>query len=204
STFIVSLTPPNDYFGPVAVFGTNDEDSQGGLPLVRVVDQSGEAWIPDPHDKTLRPTYQGEDRIPPSLEQAIDTFLLACAARAARGQDRTHNSMLVHVSRFVDVHDVVHRQVLRHLDVTRALISGHDRTTLERLRRMWEEAFVPTSEAVRTTVYGRRTIPVGWAAVLEQLPDSTDKIKVVVTNGRSKPGLDYEMYKDTGLSVIAI
>ena len=204
STFIISLTPPDDYFGPAAVFGTNDEGDQGGLPLVRLVDQSGEDWIPDPHDKTLRPTFRGTGRLPPSLEQAIDSFLLACAARAARGQARAHNSMLVHVSRFVDVHEVVHRQVQRHLDVVRALISGGDPETLERLRRLWNADFVPTGEAIRRTVFGRRTDPLSWAAVLECLPDSADKIRVVVTNGRSKVGLNYDAHEDSGLSVIAI
>ncbi len=204
STFIISLTPPDDYFGPAAVFGTNDEGDQGGLPLIRHINQSREAWIPDPHDKTLRPTFQGEDRIPPSLEHAIDAFLLACAARSARGQNRSHNSMLVHVSRFVDVHDVVHRQVQHYLDVTRALISGNDRGTLDRLRRLWDIDFVPTGEDIRGTVFGRRTDPLDWAAILTRLPDSGDRIRVVVTNGRSKAGLDYDSYKDSGLSVIAI
>jgi len=204
STFIISLTPPDDYFGPVAVLGTNDEGDQGGLPLIRHIDQSVEAWIPDAHDKALRPTCQGEDCIPPSLERAIEAFLLACAARSVRGQDRSHNSMLVHVSRFVDVHEVVHRQVLRYLDATRALISGGDRETLDRLKRLWDTDFVPTCEDIRLTVFGRRTDPLEWAAVLERLPDSGDRIRVVVTNGRSKAGLDYEAYRDSGLSVIAI
>ncbi|HYF49993.1 MAG TPA: Z1 domain-containing protein, partial [Planctomycetota bacterium] len=119
STFIVALTPPDDYFGPIAVFGTND-DSSSGLPLIRSLDQTAENWIPDPHDKTLRPRYRGEDRVPPSLERAIETFLITCAARAARGQVRAHNSMLVHVSRYVDVHDVVAGQVQRYLDTVRA------------------------------------------------------------------------------------
>lgn len=103
ATFIASLTPPDDYFGPAAVFGTNDGDNPG-LPLVRPLDQIGEQWIPEKHDKTLKPRFNGRDVIPPSLERAIDAFLLTCAARAARGQGREHNSMLVHVSRFVDVH----------------------------------------------------------------------------------------------------
>lgn len=204
ATFILSLTPPDDYFGPAAIFGTNDEGNQGGLPLVRHLDQTGEAWIPDTHDKLLRPVWQGEDRIPPSLERAIDAFLLACAARTARGQDRSHNSMLVHVSRYVDVHDLVYGQVLRYLDVTRALISGRDPATLDRLRSHWGQDFVPTTEALRPTVFGRRTDPVNWTAVLDRLSDSSDKIRVVVTNGRSKTGLDYDAYKETGLSVIAI
>jgi hypothetical protein len=112
--------------------------------------------------------------------------------------------MLVHVSRFVDVHDVVHRQVQRYLDVMRALIAGGDRCTLERLQRLWDTDFVPTGEAVRRTVFGRRTDPLDWAVILERLSDSSDRIRVVVTNGRSKAGLDYKAYGDSGLSVIAI
>ena len=42
ATFIISLTPPDDYFGPVAVFGTNDEgDDEEGLPLIRPVRSDG-------------------------------------------------------------------------------------------------------------------------------------------------------------------
>ena len=60
------------------------------------------------------------------------------------------------------------------------------------------------ARTVRLTVFGRRTDPLEWTAVLERLPDSGDRIQVVVTNGRSKAGLDYEAYRESGLSVIAI
>jgi hypothetical protein len=203
STFILSLTPPDDYFGPAAVFGTNDEGDEGGLPLIRHVDQTGEGWIPDPHDKTLRPSYRGASQVPPSLERAIDAFLVSCAARAARGQLRVHSSMLVHVSRFVDVHDIVYQQVLQYLETTRALISGGDRQTLDRLRQLWQDDFGPTTAGVAHTVFGRRIEPVSWSNVSALLADTSDKIRVVVTNGRSKTGLDYDAYKD-GLFVIAI
>ncbi|MER9546127.1 Z1 domain-containing protein [Mesorhizobium sp. M0437] len=159
STFIVSLTPPDDYFGPAAVFGTNDDADNPGLPLVRALDQTGERWIPEKHDKYLKPRFNGQEIIPPSLERAIDTFLLTCAARAARGQERQHNSMLVHVSRFVDVHMEVHRQVETYLRETRAMISNGDHETLERLKALWESDYKPTTEAVEPTVYGRNTIP---------------------------------------------
>lgn len=204
ATFILSLTPPDDYFGPLAVFGTNDEGDVGGLPLIRHLDQTGEGWIPDPHDKTLRPNFRGADETPPSLNRAIDAFLLSCAARAARGQERVHNSMLVHVSRFVDVHEHVHRQVLRRLDAVRALISGGDGETLDRFRRLWEDDFLPTTAEVLPTVWGRRTVEVTWAEVLARLSDSADKIRVAVTNGKSKTGIDYDAYEESGLSVIAI
>jgi len=203
ATFIVSLTPPDDYFGPVAVFGTNDEGDEGGLPLIRPVNQTAEGWIPDRHDRTHAPRFEGQDAIPPSLEQAIDAFLITCAARAARGQVRVHNSMLVHVSRFVDIHAIVHGQVQRYLDTTRALISGGDRETISRLRDMWQSDFEPTTALVAPTVFGRQTMPVTWEQVRENLADSADKIQVLVANGKSPTDIDYDSY-ETGRSLIAV
>lgn len=204
STFIVSLTPPDDYFGPVAVFGTNDESGDDGLPLIRHVDQTAENWVPDRHDKTLRPEYDREAVIPPSLKEAIDVFILACAERAARGQDTAHNSMLVHVSRFVDVHAIVHRQVLHYVDAMRALISGNDPDTLNRLRILREADFEGTTKLVAPTVFGRQLQRVTWPQVCARLADSTDKISVIVANGSSKTDIDYDSFKETGRSLIAI
>ncbi|ESX02334.1 Z1 domain-containing protein [Mesorhizobium sp. M0179] len=204
STFIVSLTPPDDYFGPAAVFGTNDDADNPGLPLVRPLEQTEENWIPEKHDKTLKPLFNGQDVIPRSLERAIDAFLLTCAARAARGQETEHNSMLVHVSRYVDVHSGVHRQVEKYLFETRAMISNADRETLQRLKSVWELDYLPTTEKVRTTVYGRNTLPVTWEQVLTKLPESSDKIQVITANGKTKADIDYDAYKKTGYSVIAV
>lgn len=204
STFIVSLTPPDDYFGPAAVFGTNDDADNPGLPLVRPLDQSSEGWIPDSHDKYLKPRFNGQDVIPPSLERAIDVFLVTCAARAARGQGRDHNSMLVHVSRYVDVHEQVHRQVDTYLREARAMISNGDSETRQRLMKLWETDYVPTTEAVRSTVYGRNTIAITWDQVAVELAASADKIQVITANGKTKADIDYDAYKDVGYSVIAI
>lgn len=204
STFILSLTPPDDYFGPIAVFGTEDEDGTEGLPLIENVDQTQENWIPYPHDRSCVPRFDGRDIIPPSPERAIDFFLLTCSARAVRGQEREHNSMLVHVSRFIDVHTIVHRQVERYLLSTRALISGGDRTTIDRLQAIWTSHFEPTTEALTDTVFGRRVSRVTWQQVLSRLADSSDKIQVIVANGSVKGDIDYDSYKTTGRSIIAI
>lgn len=204
AAFIVQLTPPDDYFGPAAVFGTNDEDDNKGLPLVRTFDQTNEGWIPEKHDKTLKPRFNGLDAVPPSLAKAIDTFLLTCAARAARGQGTAHNSMLVHVSRFVDVHIEVHGQVDRYLKQTCAMISNGDRATLQRLEALWATDFVPTTSAVEATIWGRATIDVTWAQVRTKLADSSDKIEVITANGKSKTDIEYDRYKETGRSLIAV
>lgn len=204
STFIFSLTPPDDYFGPAAVFGTTAEGPVGGLPIVRYVPRADEAWIPSIHDKSLRPRFEFEDRVPPSLEEAVSAFLISCAVRVARGYPTAHNSMLIHVSRFIDVHDRIHAQVERCLDDIRARISGRDAATIANLKALWDSDFVPTRAAIAGTVFDRGIVDVSWDAVLAILADSSDRIQVIVSNGRSKAGLDYERYRDTGLSVIAI
>ncbi|MGF7054772.1 hypothetical protein GGC47_003976 [Bosea sp. OAE752] len=203
SAFLVSLTPPDDYFGPAAVFGTNDE-ADSGLPLIRPLKQTEENWIPEKHDRHLRPFYNGKNVIPPSLREAIDSFLLTCAARAARGQDRKHSSMLIHVSRFVDVHTKVHKQVLKHLDATRAMISNDDDQTLSRLRDLWYQDYIKTTDDVATTIYGRNTVPVSWEQVRAKLADSSDKIEVITANGKSKTDIDYDSFNETGRSLIAV
>ena len=203
SAFVASLTPPDDYFGPAAVFGTNDE-ADSGLPLTRAFDQLAEGWIPEKHDKTLRPRFNGQDVIPPSLERAIDAFLLTCAARAARQQGREHSSMLVHVSRFVDVHVAVHQQVTRYLVETRAMISNGDADTLRRLQALWENDYLSTTERVKPTVHGRNTVPVTWTEVVAHLADSSDKVEVITANGKSKADIEYDPYRSTGRSLIAI
>lgn len=204
STFIFSLTPPDDYFGPTAVFGTTSEGPSGGLPVIRHVPQDEEAWVPESHDKTLRPRFRARDELPPSLKEAIRAFLIGCAVRAARGQLTAHNSMLVHVSRFVDVHESVHGQVERYLDDVRARISGGDASTLSLLKALWDSDFVPTHRNILGTVFARGIRDVSWNQVLSALADSSDRVQVVVSNGRSKAGLDYDRYRETGLSVIAI
>ncbi|WP_460831341.1 Z1 domain-containing protein [Lysobacter humi (ex Lee et al. 2017)] len=203
STFILSLSAPDDYFGPVAVFGTTD-GANAGLDLVRHVPQGEENWIPDTHDKTLVPQWDGCDEVPPSLKQAIDDFVIACAVRAARGQKTAHNSMLVHVSRFVDVHEHVHRQVETYLDEVKARISANDDEVMDGLHARWTNDFETTRCRLEGSVFGRGLIPVTWHDVRSVLADSTDKIRVITANGKAKTGLDYDRYRDSGLSVIAV
>lgn len=206
STFIVSLSAPDDYFGPLAVFGRDDDADSVGLPVIRHLDQTAEAWIPDPHDKTLRPVWQGDARVPPSLSAAMRSFILACAARAARGQVNTHRTMLVHVSRFQDVHDLVHAQVDAELKAIRNAVAAGDPVELTGLQRLWNDDFVPTTDAMAPTVFGRSFRPVRWSEVAARLPEEIDRIQVAVANGRSRTGIDYDAAEAAGqsLSVIVI
>lgn len=206
SAFIVSLSAPNDYFGPLAIFGRDDNADAVGLPLIRHLDQTREGWIPDPHDKSLRPVWSGEPQVPPSLAEAIRSFVICCAARSARGQANAHKTMLVHVSRFQDVHDPVHAQVEAELRAIRNAIAADDRGELAALERLWREDFEPTTESMALTLLGRSVRRVSWQDVLARLGEEADRIQVAVSNGRSRQGIDYDAADEAGqsLSVIVI
>ncbi len=109
-SFILRIKPPSNYMGPAEVFGVTPEEygaeeERRGLPIVRTVDDTDD-WIPDRHKKTWMP-----GPIPPSLKKAMRSFVVSCAARAARGDRTVHNSMLVHVTRFVAVQAHVAEQI---------------------------------------------------------------------------------------------
>ena len=98
--FLINLPVPSNHIGPKRVFGlpNGSESSRvpDPLPLVRLISDSV-GTIPNVHKKDLIVAD-----LPTSLKKAMKVFVLACAARASRGQAHSHNSMLVHVTRFVD------------------------------------------------------------------------------------------------------
>ena len=214
AAFIINLAAPSNYIGPSRVFGLqSDEGRVGGLPLVRVVRDFASpdgllGWMPVKHKNGHRPVVDGRDALPASLERAIDAFVLTCAIRHLRGQGGEHSSMLIHVTRFNAVQQVVHRQVAEYVRQMRQRISRRldDKDVLERLEALWLEDFVPTSAAVRATVPEAESPPPDplWTDILAALPDCLADIDVRMINGTAKDALDYADQSGAGLKVIAI
>ena len=213
SSFIRHLAAPSNYIGPIKVFGLlSTEGRHLGLPLVRQIDDYADkdgrtGWMPIKHRNGHAPLYNGTDTLPPSLVEAIDAFLLACAARHARGQGTHHSSMLVHVTRFNSVQNGVYRQVDAHVRHVRQRILrriDHEEI-LARLKALWEDDFASTGEAV-SAAQPDQAPPrdVMWDDVLAALPDIVSDIQIRMINGTAKDALDYAEHEGTGLKVIAI
>lgn len=212
-SFIINLAAPSNYVGPARVFGLQTPEGRSGLPLTRVFqdhasEDGREGWMPPKHQKDHSPAHLGQDVLPPSLREAIQSFALACAAREVRGQGAEHASMLVHVTRFTLVQKEVHRQVedfvhKMKMRVTRGI--DHE-TLLNDLRTLWESDFVPTTETIvsKLTDSEERPSVLSWSEILAKLPDVLSDIEVRMVNGKAKDALDYAEKGQKGLKVIAI
>jgi hypothetical protein len=101
--FIYLLEAPSNYMGARHYFVENREDH-----IVNIYDY--EDIIPEKHKKELN-----FNEIPESLKNAICQFLINVAIRHLKGNINKHNSMLVHVSRFTEVHKLVRKRINEYL-----------------------------------------------------------------------------------------
>jgi hypothetical protein len=213
SSFIINLAAPSNYIGPARVFGLMSADgSRHGLPLVRKIQDHStenglEGWMPTRHKNGHKPLFNGLNTLPPSLVEAIDAFLIACAVRQLRGQEAEHSSMLIHVTRFNNVQKEVFDQVEDHLLHMRQRLLrkiDHQQIVL-RLKTLWLQDFVPTESAIRLSALDQfQSLDIAWEDVLEVLPELLSDISTMKINGTAKEALDYTEHKGTGLKVIAI
>jgi hypothetical protein len=198
-SFILRIPPPSNYLGPAEIFGiTAVNDPQGqerpAQPIVRLLNDYDD-WVPDRHRNHLVPGL-----VPHSLRCAMRAFVLVCAARAARGQTAEHNSMLVHVTRFVAVQGHVRDQIDQELQRLKDRLRYGDGQGPERLRRelseQWESDFAATSQTMGVA-------PTAWSEVDAQLADACARIEVRAVNGSAGDALEYIDHPE-GVSVIAV
>jgi hypothetical protein len=201
-SFIVNLPAPSDYFGPAEVFGLREDAAAGleerkPLPVLRAVTDH-ELWLPDGHKKEAVP-----GPLPKSLLDALQAFVLACGVRALRGEDAVHNSMLVHVTRFVAVQERVADQIREALTYLARRLRYGDGSGLDvygEFRTLYESDFVP---AWRAFPADRRGDLPSWGELRPVLHRVAARIEVVLMNGTAKDALQYFEHPN-GLHAVVI
>lgn len=209
--FIINLPAPSNYIGPDKIFGFqlvgDDETSETVLPIVRRVDDFNN-FVPNGH--------KNGDALPSDAPQslwlAIKCFILTCAIRRLRGQVHVHNSMLVHVSRFIVWQRQIKIVVENVFDFYRRGIEMKIPSIIEEFRQVFEEdtetykSFSTTSALIlhsRLKEVDPHVQTHEWANVLAYLHEAASGIQVREINGGSADALNYFDHKN-GLSVIAI
>ena len=186
--FIVSLDPPDNYFGATDVFIEDPERIV--LPV-------------DDHADLLPLKHQIHHRItalPESLETAVRVFVVARAIRLTRGDDGKHNSMLVNVSRFVAVQGQIRNEIHSLVDRLRSSVRVNG-------ARPPAEALADPEIAALHRAFAdhyAQSCPESWPDVQARLHDSVSAVNVVEVNSRSPGALDYVEYENNGLNVIAV
>lgn len=183
--FIVSLEPPNNYFGSTRVFGDHADDG-----IIRRIEDN-EDQLPIRHKNRHEVT-----KLPASLLEAIRTFVLARSIRMLRGQENVHNSMLVNVSRFTSVQKEVHDHIHEFMSVLVKRIryeTGNSRQALKdeeirKLHNTWKREY---SE-----------LEFSWDDIFKILLEAVAPITTMEINSRSASTLDYDT--EHGRQVIAI
>jgi hypothetical protein len=207
SSFITNLAAPSNYIGPGRVFGSASSTA-ADLPLTRALaDAEYSSWMPQRHKNGHRPRWDGQAKLPDSLEEAVRSFMYACAVRKLRGQGSRHASMLVHVTRFTSVQAEVVLQVAEYVRQLKGRYQrGIDLTDTEALmREEYESRFRPGMARIRADlVEDEKLKDFDWSQVRDVLPDVIADIKVREINGTAKDALDYAENEQTGLKVIAI
>ena len=186
-SFIVSLDPPSNYFGATAVF------LEGGDDYMRNIEDN-EDHLPIKHQKDIVLSS-----IPPSLTDAVRTFILGRAIRLARGHERQHCSMLVNASRFVNVQRQLRNEIHGQLD-------GIQRSIRVNGALPPEKALLDSEIRALHTAWERefRDTEFDWAEVQSRLHKAASPIRVVEVNSQSPGTLDYSGNRQDGLNVIAV
>ena len=188
--FIVSLDAPTNYVSAARLFGSDGDLSSS---LIEVTDHGPS--LPEKHKISWK-----VPNLPPSLREAIATFLLARAVRCCRGNGTSHSSMLINVSRFNDVQTqitgLVKSEVVRYLEACQGHAALPESQalrdpTIAELYRVWEQQF-------------EGQVPETWTEIQPRLREAVGPVDVRKINSKSADTLDYKRNEETGLHVIAV
>lgn len=241
--FIINIPAPSNYIGPAKIFGlpalTSSETTEEPLPVMRSVKDYDvfnasnakeqiqnlavgvenelaitKSFVPDKHKKN----DPLPDELPDSLKYAVKCFVLSAAARRLRNQVDVHNSMLIHISRFIVWQDRIATLVDAELKFYQKQIELKSGNLIKELEAIWLKEFVPTTAKIirDTHVYTDPEItPISWKDVEVEIYPAISKIEVRAVHGDKNIAglshhnispLDYFFSEQQGkfLSVIAV
>lgn len=224
--FIVNIPAPSNYVGPEKIFGFQLEEEgsiEGVLPIVHRIDDY-HTFVPDRHKKGEYPDWKKTEEVtervlsqfflhmPDSLKLAVRCFILTCAVRRLRGQENSHNSMLIHVTRFQNWQSIITATVQKLFDYYRMGINQNDPEILGLFKDTFAnddngyKSFLTTTKEIMRSNHGESDPKINlhsWSEVLTELNNAVSRIEVRAIHGGSGEILDYYDHKD-GLSVIAV
>lgn len=193
--FISCLPTPDLYIGSEKMF----RDEQEIKRVIPIEANDVRNAFPFRHKKT-----QDIPALPNSLKTAIRYYAVTNAVRDILGHTKTHRSMMINVSRFVDVQNRLKNKVVDFWnDEVMLYVKAYS--------MMGEKALeykpIQLIKAVFDETKVEKNFGISWAQIQRHLYDANSRVSIVAVNQKSSDALDYERYEkenNDGMRVIAI
>lgn len=190
--FIYALNAPSNYCGSRRYFFNEN-------PNVKIIKDFDESIFPMKHKKD----WDGNELFK-SVYHSINTFLIANAIRDIRDVNKnTNRSMLINMSRFTNVQQVIKEIVEDYFDKIKKNIKQCSKLDMNyALTNEYIKGLKKSFELEYSDIQHNGK-PITWDCVFSVLYESINKIKIVVVNSSKKSEkLNYE--DNNGVRVIAI
>ncbi len=205
--FLTLLPTPEKYIGADRIFGNGDEDNyqdrcegEYGGSLVKIENEEQDDYFVFGHRKELADSLVD---LPESLYEAIRYFVLCNAISDSRFDNTEHRTMMVNVSRFTDVQNVIADLVEEYIkgvlsDVENyALLESSQALKIHNIKQLkdtWDEYKL------------EKIAKISWEDLQKNyLLKAVKRIVVRAVNQKTgAQSLDYFNYKKIGMRVIAI
>lgn len=202
--FIYSLNAPSNYIGASSIFIDYKDDYGKVIPAKYKYmlhnNDDCEDFIPERHRKDYLPK-----KLPESLKEALASFIIANAIRDLRGHHNTHRTMLINVSRYIDVQNKLTDIIKEYMKTIIEEIRNYSKmdnalkhSNIKYIKDVYDKYYARLNEYVNA----EQTF--SWKQIQETLYKSSASIEISsVNSGNASKILDYENY-EKGLRLIAV
>lgn len=182
--FIYALDAPTNYFGARKIFIDSNNE------YIITIDDFEEI-LPMSHKKDHELT-----NLPGSLYEAINLYLLNISIRHLRGHEKKHNSMLIHISRFSDLHSRIANLVDDYLEIIKKEVISYG--------RLPDAQNYSESISILYKLFMLHSAHAGfsWEQVIHQLVVVIKKVVIREEHQNSKSKIEYR--NDIASNIIAI
>jgi hypothetical protein len=199
SDFIYALEAPSNYFGAEKIFNKENEKYVVEIPNDEAVYELDEETVYPPNEIPFiikhKKDYESEiKRLPESLKDAVRLFVINVGIRNLRNQ-RKHNSMLIHISRFTDVHIKIMKLVKSYFEEIKSETKAYGNIP--------NPYQFPHLKAMKETFSTRlKDIEFDFDTILKEICLVVDSVQIVDVHQKAKTPLEYR--KDTQNNVIVV
>lgn len=179
--FIYSMRAPSNYIGPLSIFGENGAHNY----MLRTI--SEEETILDGDLKHKKSAKLNE--VPESLKSAIACFFISCTLRDLKGDGSKPMSMMIHITRFIDVQSSVSETINEYIEAVRDDVISYFALESERALRNKSFAYI---HKVWTEEYESLDWPHNtWSEIQSKIAESINKIQIKTVNSKNESNIDY-------------